>query len=218
MRLLQGLGPSATDPHRRLDRASVAASGFAAGVVMMIFVGCGSRGPLEDSPIAEEATLDAEADAAIVDAGPKVSPKDARPEAGAVACGTCVIGTCGEQILSCLSSAGCVQVFQCVATQCLAGGTNLNPACLLQCAGTDPGGALTVVGILQCVTVQCGADCAPVLSGLGGASRDAGGGRDAGVRDGGQGFARIGSPNGDRAGYAQIFSPWPPLASAFNPP
>jgi hypothetical protein len=68
-----------------------------------------------------------------------------------------------------------------VFTECLSGGAP-NANCLLDCAAGDPGGALQVFQVFQCVTGTCGEDCSSllgaVLGGLGGGG--GGGAKDAG--------------------------------------
>lgn len=176
---------------------------FLAGAFATVaLVGCGSRGPLDDD--ATSVTLDAAVDSEpIVDAATEDGLSDAgrRRDAGPVACGMCVISTCGDMILSCLQSAACRSVFQCVATNCLGGGGGggggggLSPLCMFECAGDDPSGALGVRSIFRCITGPCGADCGSVLGGLGGG----GGGR--------------GGAKGLPGAFREIFSPWPELSS-----
>jgi len=182
-----------------------------AGAVTAALGGCGSRGPLDD---ATNVTLDAApeaeptVEASIVEEAAAPQATDAgRRDAGPVACGLCVISTCGDMILSCIQSEACRAVFQCVATTCLAGGGSgggggLDPVCLFQCAGQDPSGALGVLSVFQCITGECGADCGSVLGGLGG-----GLGGDKGPGGGGKGPGGDGAPESLR----ELFSPWPEL-------
>lgn len=215
-------------------RAFAAALGTAV-VVAALLSGCGSRGPLDDSSVLD-AGLEAEVGTeAAVEAA--AVPIDASPEGGGgvVACGTCILSTCGQKLLGCIQSAACRRVLQCVATQCLgrdsAGG--LNPRCLFDCAGTDAQGALEVVEIFQCVTGECGSDCSSLLGALltDSPGQPDGGGRSAGGGSGGGGDAEEvaksrraagswtpleGSGGNDPAGkaLAPLFSAWPELSSA----
>ena len=182
----------------------VAAGLFVACASTLVALGgCGSRGPLDE---ATNVVLDAapEAEPEPIDAGVEAEApvRDASREAGPVACGICVLTTCGDKILACIQSDSCRAVFQCVSTTCLGGsGGGLNPLCLFQCAGADPAGALAVLGVFQCITGECGADCGSLLGGLGGL----GGGSSGG--NGGNGGNGKGMPEG----FHEIFSPWPEL-------
>ncbi len=175
---------------------------------MVVLGGCGSRGPLDE---ATNVVVDAgpEAEAELIDAAVEAETPvhDGGREGGPVACGVCVLTTCGDQILACIQSDSCRAVFQCVATTCLGGngGGGLNPACLFQCAGEDPAGALAVLGVFQCITGECGADCGSVLGGLGGLPGSGGNGGKGG--NGGNGGKGKEMPDGIR----EIFSPWPEL-------
>src|SRR5690349_10863129 len=67
--------------------------------------GCGSRGPLDEATsVTADAAVEAEvvvdATAADADAPPDAGPRDAGP----VACGLCVISSCGDTILSCIQA------------------------------------------------------------------------------------------------------------------
>lgn len=127
---------------------------------------------------------------------------EAPRDAGPVACGLCVISSCGDTILSCLQSDGCRGVFQCVATDCLASG-GLDPLCLFQCAGDDPTGVRDALSVFQCVTGSCGDVCSTLLGRLGGLG-DQGGREDRGDRGGDDG-----APDALR----ELFAPWPALLS-----
>jgi hypothetical protein len=177
--------------------------------------GCGSRGPLDE---ATSVTLDATPEAeVVVDAASTEAdapaPDAGRRDAGPVACGLCVISSCGDVILSCIQSDACRGVFQCVATECLAGGGGggggVNPLCLFQCAGDDPSGALGVLSVFQCVTGQCGDVCSSLLGGLGGLPGLPGGG-------GGGGGGGDGVPEAPDA-FRELFSPWPELLTPAEP-
>ncbi|MBX3212261.1 MAG: hypothetical protein KF850_09535 [Labilithrix sp.] len=185
---------------------------FLAGATALVAGGgCGSRGPLDE---ATNVTLDAapEAEPAPLDAAPEAEPpRDAGREAGPVACGICVIRTCGDTILSCIQSESCRAVFQCVASTCLGGGGGLDPMCLFQCAGQDPAGALGVLSVFQCITGQCGADCGSLLGGLGGLGGSSGGGSSGGGSSGG-GSSGNGAPAElSPEAFEALFSPWPEL-------
>src|SRR5690606_11396092 len=92
---------------------------------------------------------------------------DAGREAGTILdCGICLVDQCSQDILACVQSPSCIQAFQCVVTDCVAGGGGFDPKCMFQCAQGDPAGALQVFQIFQCVTGECGSDCGSVLSGL----------------------------------------------------
>lgn len=178
---------------------------------MVVLGGCGSRGPLDE---ATNVVLDAapEAEPELIDAGVEAEApaRDAGREGGPVACGVCVLTTCGDKILACIQSEGCRAVFQCVASTCLGGngggnGGGLNPVCLFQCAGEDPAGALAVLGVFQCITGECGADCGSLLGGLGGLGGAGGNGGNGG--NGG----KAGNGKGMPEGLQEIFSPWPEL-------
>ena len=189
---------------------------FAGAAATAALGGCGSRGPLDE---ATSVTLDAAPEAeAIVDATVEetdaLTPDAARRDAGPVACGLCVIGSCGDMLLSCIQSEGCRGVFQCVATECLAGGGGVNPLCLFQCAGDDPAGALAVLSVFQCVTGQCGDVCSSLLGGLGGLPGGGGGGVGGG--GGGGGGGGDGLPAAPEA-FRELFSPWPELLTPAVP-
>lgn len=200
---------------------------FAIGAALLN--GCGSRGPLDDTPVPDAALDD-------VEAASDADVADARLEAGIIACGACLVQSCGQQIFGCIQAPACRTILQCVTTECLGGGGGsggINAGCIFKCAGNDPSGALGVVNIFQCITGECGSDCAPVLANLGGglggrrdggAPRDSGGPRpdsggpppDGGGLDGG-GLGAGGNGNGAQGAEAfeQIFSAWPELSSAF---
>jgi predicted small lipoprotein YifL len=129
---------------------------------------CGSRGPLDLSPVPVDAGVDADAgepaDAATdaVEAGPR--------DAGMlVNCGRCLVQECGQKITMCLQSTACRGTMQCVVQQCVAmgGSQGLDPKCVQQCSADMQGLAEALV-VLQCVTARCGDTCLPLLAGLGG--------------------------------------------------
>src|SRR5690606_8726684 len=110
----------------------------------------------------------------VPDGGADVGRAEAAPlEAGIAACGICILSTCAPAITSCLEAASCRAVFECVTTTCLGiggspdaeagSGPDLDPVCLLGCAARDPAGALQVLGVLGCLTGDCGPACGPLL-------------------------------------------------------
>jgi hypothetical protein len=198
-----------------IDRCAEAkrSRGHLANWGIMAFVGitasgfglaaCGSRGPLDaDGP------LDASTDAAaseVKDAAPDVAPpSDAGPEGGSiVGCGTCLLTQCSSGLATCALDASCRSTFQCVVTQCLAGGGAPSTSCLASCASGNPQGALQIFQILQCVTGKCGADCTPLLGGaLGGLGGIGGGGP---------------KPEPPPHAFIEALSPWPTLCEPRAP-
>lgn len=186
---------------------------------------CGSRGPLDDDPVVDASVADVQSADVTVDVEPPPDaskpPVDAGRESGTIIdCGVCLVGECSPAILACIQSPGCINAFQCVVTDCLAGGGGgggaggVNPLCLFKCAQGDPQGALQVLQIFQCVTGQCGDDCSSVLGGLLGGGLPGGGGgfpgggtkKDAGAKDAGQ---KLMSPAQQQ--FARAFSAWPEL-------
>lgn len=187
---------------------------------------CGSRGPLDDEPVADASVADVQSADVSVEAEPPPvdasKPLDAGRESGTIIdCGVCLIGQCSPAILACIQSPGCISAFQCVVTDCLGAGGGgaggVNPLCLFKCAQGDPAGALQVLQIFQCVTGECGADCSSVLGGLLGGGLPGGGGfpgggggggtkKDAGTKDGGKNLM---SPA--QQSFARAFSAWPEL-------
>lgn len=177
---------------------------------LAVLIACGSRGPLDDAPVA---ALDGGGDAIAVDALDDAPPiLDAGHEAGPAACAGCVLGTCGQGIVECIGQPECVAVFSCVTTTCLglgadggggggSGGGGVSTQCLLGCAAKSPGGALKVLEIVQCVTGTCNADCGALLGGLGGLGGGFGGGQ------------KIAEGPIDRDAFEEAFSPWPELTS-----
>ncbi|MBL8606692.1 MAG: hypothetical protein JNL38_05200 [Myxococcales bacterium] len=197
--------------------------------------GCGSRGPLDTDPLVQPATGDA-SDAATSDAAEdssardastdRAAPRDARAEAGPLDCPVCLLQDCGTKILECVQDAGCRDTLQCVLGTCLQGG-GLDAACAFGCAKGDPGGALKVLQVFQCVTQTCGPDCSDLLGLItGGAGGGGGGGGgppppppppvvDAGKKPApppaAPEIARA------RAVIDAAFSPWPELATRDRP-
>lgn len=175
---------------------------------------CGSRGPLDDGPVADtsaDASADVTSGGASVDASaPPASDASASVDARAVDagkdggtiidCAECLVDQCQNTILQCVQSAACRQTFQCVFTECLSGGAP-NANCLLDCAAGDPAGALQVLQVFQCVTGTCGEDCSTLLGAvLGGLGGGGGGAKDAG-KPGKKPIPKI----------AGAFSRWPEL-------
>lgn len=177
---------------------------------------CGSRGPLDDTPIdagaaaADVAVADVEAEAAP-DATPD-APVDAGREAGILACGGCLVQECSEDIRKCVESPSCRATFQCVLTDCLAGG-GLDPQCLVGCAAGDPSGAIRIFQIFQCVTETCGPECGPLLSGLLGGLGGGGGGGGGGAGPGPGPGGKQDAGGKKNAAFAKAFSAWPELVS-----
>ncbi|MDB4944971.1 MAG: hypothetical protein JWP97_4505 [Labilithrix sp.] len=154
-----------------------------------LLVACGSRGPLDDDgPVVstlDSGALPADAadagelpsDAATPEdgaghdgGGPDGGKTDGGHDAGAeggtiVDCGSCLVGSCGTQILACVQSPSCRTTLQCVASTCLSGGTP-NLGCVLGCAAGDLAGALQIFQVFQCATGTCGSDCGAVLGSL----------------------------------------------------
>jgi hypothetical protein len=157
---------------------------------------CGSRGPL-DSVIIEQVTVDASLDAhheASVEAGPDGDAADGPTDALAdvleaapdtsmpgfdggplVNCGSCLVQSCGTQLLTCITSSGCTTALQCVASMCLTGGTP-NLSCLTGCTNGDQTTETQLLSVLGCVIGTCGMQCTSVLAGLGGLGGGGGGG------------------------------------------
>jgi hypothetical protein len=186
------------DCSSRRFSSRVAALSFLAALA----VACGSRGPLDVDVIevpgngngndaggtpTTQADAgggdDTQADAsAPTDAASAV---DAPHEAGLINCGTCVAQNCGSKIVTCLTDPTCSKELQCIATTCLAGadggggggGGGLgNLGCFTNCAGGNVASLAGLLGIVQCITTSCGADCGGVLGGLGGIPGLGGGG------------------------------------------
>ncbi len=131
---------------------------------------CGSRGPLDvgegatdlDAGLDAPATADVAAPPPLGDGGRgdgSVGP-DLPP---IVDCGLCLAQQCNAPILACITNPSCQRAFQCVFERC---GGKLDASCILQCAQTEPQGAIQVLQIFTCVTQQCGKDCNEVLGQL----------------------------------------------------
>ncbi len=196
-----------------MRRASLAFSAALAvlGAGWIGAIGCGGRGPLEES--APSSATDAGVDAVVA------APADAGREAGVLACGSCVVTTCGQPILACVQSAPCRDVLRCITSTCAGGaGTvgrdggarGVDTGCILGCATNDISGGLAVLGVFQCLTGTCGGDCSTVLGGLAGG---------AGLGLGGLGGGGAAPPPGkalpiDGEDLVEVLAPWPELLSS----
>jgi hypothetical protein len=162
-------------------------------------IACGSRGPLDIDIVAPDASAGTGIDAAA-DVTSQDAPSEAAAETGggrdgaipfdsgipAINCVVCIGQTCGNQLGQCALDTGCRTVLQCVITTCAGGGTGgVDPQCVLNCGQSDPNALVQVFQILQCIVQSCGADCASVLSGLGGGGGAGGGGGTGGAGGGG---------------------------------
>lgn len=170
---------------------------------------CGSRGPLDGDPPPDAGTPDTTP--VLVDAAPDVGPDTSAPvdagrESGGsiLECGTCLFGECSDGILACVQDAACRAIFQCVITDCFAGGGSPNPACMLKCANGDLTAGLKILQIFTCVTGTCGDDCGSLLGGLLGGLGGGGGSSSGGTTDAGK-KAKALPP------IAKAFSRWPEL-------
>lgn len=203
-------------------------SGFGLAAIL---IACGSRGPLDDGPIAAgdggEGGAPGSSSGALGDGATPIVDAGRTLEAGPLACAGCVVGTCGQSIVACLGDPGCLGMFQCITTTCLGGGGDggsgglgglgsgsINATCLLGCATKNPSGALQVLQVFQCVSGTCGADCGSVLGGLGGLGGGLGGLGGLGG-GGGQKLDELPIESGpiDREAFEEVFSPWPALMS-----
>jgi hypothetical protein len=155
----------------------------------VLVVACGSRGPLDIEVIREypdaSAPVDAIADvpgetsdvahdvlADVIDAAPEAMGPDANP---VTACVQCLTQTCGQQLLTCITSTGCRTALQCVVQTCLGGGGMPSLQCLGGCTGSDPTTQSQVLMTISCVLSNCSA-CTGALGGLGGGGGGGGGG------------------------------------------
>jgi hypothetical protein len=171
-----------------------------AAFVAGLLVACGARGPL-DITVVEE-TAEGGGDAAVLEAGPDVVDASDGGEGGdapddrvgppgfdagpIVNCGQCVVQSCGQQFLTCLTDTNCRTALQCVVTTCLSGGTP-DPTCVLGCANGDATTLADLVGAFECVIGTCGAQCTSVLGSLGGLGGGGGGSSGGGGGGGGGG-------------------------------
>ncbi len=152
---------------------------------------CGARGPLDIIVIEEvpDASLDAHAEASH-DAshegsdGPTDAPGDVRDatpdtampfDGGALFnCSTCLVQTCGTQLLTCVTATACTTALQCVATTCLTSGTP-DISCLTGCTGGDSTTEMQLLSVIGCIIGNC-PTCTSALAGLGGGLGGGGGG------------------------------------------
>lgn len=158
----------------------------------LVLVACGARGPLDVTVIEEVptpeggATLDAPVD--VVDATDATDASEeeaAGRDAGAlVNCGTCVAQSCGQELLTCITSTACRTALQCVVTMCLTGGTP-DFTCINSCTNGDNTALAQLVGAFTCIIQTCGTQCTSVLGGLTGGGGAGGGGTGGGGGDGG---------------------------------
>jgi hypothetical protein len=202
------------DPSSRALLRRAFATGIVAGGIVLAAAGsgCGSRGPLDDTPF--PLALDAGADVSSTADASSVNAKsrDSGLEAGSIAaCGVCVLSTCSTTVIQCIQSASCISVFQCVASTCIglggardggAAGGGLNTGCLLGCIEKDPQALVDLLAILKCVSGDCGPDCGSALGSLGslGGLGGLGGG-------GGGGHA-------EARAFSEVFAPWPEVLPA----
>lgn len=172
-------GQTRAIPSKRAQARATSALSLLAGLSVALVVGaaCGSRGPLDDTPIG---ALDAGADTLAADMDGAAEIPDATADvrqAGIVQCGACLVNQCSDDVLGCVQSAGCRATLQCVLQQCLAGAGGLDLSCMTKCGSSDPAGALKVLQIVQCVIKDCGPECTSLLGALlGGAGGGGGGG------------------------------------------
>ncbi|HEX8796585.1 MAG TPA: hypothetical protein VF765_36795 [Polyangiaceae bacterium] len=160
----------------------------AAFVMPVLVVACGSRGPLDievirevpDSGASADVVLDVPAEttdvashdalADVVDAEPEAMGPDAGP---IPACVQCLTQSCGQQLITCVTSTGCRTALQCVVQMCLTGGTP-DIQCLGNCTGSDPATQQQVLTVIGCI-IGC-PQCTGALGGLGGGGGGGGGG------------------------------------------
>lgn len=188
----------------------IVCAGLALALVTM--GACGSRGPLDSDPPPDAGTPETSVveDAAPDVNQPEAAPVDAGRESGGtiLECGSCLFSECSDSVLACVQDTKCRAIFQCVVTECLAGGGSPSPACMLGCANGDISGGLKILAIFTCVTGTCGPDCGGLLGGLLG-----------GLGGGGGGSSSGGTPPPTDAGksarslppIAKAFSRWPEL-------
>jgi hypothetical protein len=169
-------------PRRFLVGISLAAAAVVAA--------CGARGPLdiivvEEAPV--DASVDVHAEAApeasseasdgspdVVDAAPDTSMTMGFDGGPLFNCGTCLVQTCGTQLLTCITSSGCTTALQCVATTCLTGGMP-SISCLTGCTNGDETTEQQLLSVIGCVLGNC-PTCTSALTGLGGGIGGGGGG------------------------------------------
>lgn len=186
---------------RSLLRATPAALLAAAALAA-----CGSRGPL-DVVIVEEGPLEGGADVSVVEAaagGGDASDAANTVEAGndgggplngfdggpLFNCGSCIVQSCGQQFLTCITNTQCATALQCVFTTCLASlgsGGIPDPSCFATCANGDPTVTGQLSGAILCVVSSCGSQCAGAIGSLGGLGGGGGGGGTGGGSSSGGG-------------------------------
>jgi hypothetical protein len=153
---------------------------------------CGSRGPLDIDVIQEtpsDAATDAHGDASVEassdasDGGADAihDALEAAPDTSMgfdggplVNCGSCLVQTCGTQLLTCVTASGCLTALQCVASTCLTSGTP-SITCLTGCTNGDSTTQQQLLSVLGCVIGNCPV-CTSALAGLGGGLGGGGGG------------------------------------------
>jgi hypothetical protein len=150
---------------------------------------CGARGPLDIIVVEElpDASVDAHAEAeASSEAGdgPTDAPGDVLDAAPDTSmgfdggplfnCGTCLVQTCGTQLLTCVTASACTTALQCVATTCLTSGTP-DISCLTGCTGGDATTQQQLLSVIGCIIGNC-PTCTSALAGLGGGLGGGGGG------------------------------------------
>lgn len=190
-------------------RSGIVCAGLALALVTM--GACGSRGPLDADPPPDAGTPDSGVvDDAAPDVGPPdtAAPIDAGRESGGtiLECGSCLFSECSDKVLACVQDTKCRTIFQCVVTDCLAGGGSPSPACMLGCANGDISGGLKILAIFTCVTGTCGPDCGSLLGGLLGGLGGGGG-------SSGGGSSGAAPPAGDAGKSARSL---PPIVKAFS--
>ncbi len=152
---------------------------------------CGARGPLDIIVVEEvaDASVDAHAEASKdaskeASDGPTDAPgdvQDATPDTSMpfdggplFNCGTCLVQTCGTQLLTCITSPACTTALQCVTTTCLTSGTP-DISCLTGCTGGDATTQMQLLSVIGCIIGNC-PTCTSALAGLGGGLGGGGGG------------------------------------------
>ncbi|HEY3819731.1 MAG TPA: hypothetical protein VGL81_21330 [Polyangiaceae bacterium] len=152
-----------------------------------LLVACGARGPLDIDVIeivegpegGADVAVEASADAA--DASDSGDAADAAEETQGfdggpiVNCGSCVVQSCGQQLLTCLTSTTCRTALQCVVTMCISGGAP-DISCVTGCANGDATALGDLLGAFGCIVETCGTQCTSVLGGLTGGGGSGGGG------------------------------------------
>lgn len=137
--------------------------------VVLLALGCGSRGPLDidgryyderDSGIADGSTTDTGGSdtGAVVDATPEAG-RDAGP---LVNCGQCVAQNCQSQFVACFTNTDCRNALQCAVQNCFGNG-GFDQSCLINKCAMDLKGFAQLLGVVTCVASKCGQDCIGVL-------------------------------------------------------